>query len=106
MENRSRVEQCSKWDTFLSPPTSRRTSFEIGDTLRAIKAQLEAEQVPYITGEVAWNISTLQSILQNEKYCGDVIMQKTFRKDCISKETVVNTGHLPKYWAQNHCQRQ
>lgn len=73
-----------------------------GDTLRAIKAQLEAEQVPYITGEVAWNISTLQSILQNEKYCGDVIMQKTFRKDCISKETVVNTGQLPKYWTQNH----
>ena len=73
-----------------------------GDTLRAIKAQLEAEQVPYITGEVAWNLSTLQSILQNEKYCGDVIMQKTFRKDCISKETVVNTGQLPKYWTQNH----
>lgn len=73
-----------------------------GDTLRAIKAQLEAEQVPYITGEAAWNLSTLQSILQNEKYCGDVIMQKTFRKDCISKETVVNTGQLPKYWTQNH----
>ena len=73
-----------------------------GDTLRAIKAQLEAEQVPYITGEVAWNLSTLQSILQNEKYCGDVIMQKTFRKDCINKETVVNTGQLPKYWTQNH----
>ena len=73
-----------------------------GDTLRAIKAQLEAEQVPYITGEAAWNISTLQSILQNEKYCGDVIMQKTFRKDCINKETVVNTGQLPKYWTQNH----
>lgn len=73
-----------------------------GDTLRAIKAQLEAEQAPYITGEVAWNLSTLQSILQNEKYCGDVIMQKTFRKDCISKKTVVNTGQLPKYWTQNH----
>lgn len=73
-----------------------------GDTLRAIKAQLEAEQAPYITGEAAWNISILQSILQNEKYCGDVIMQKTFRKDCISKRTVVNTGQLPKYWTQNH----
>lgn len=29
-------------------------------------------------------------------------MQKTFRKDCISKETVVNTGQLPKYWTQNN----
>jgi len=73
-----------------------------GATLRAIKTQLEAEQVPYATGEVSWNISTLQSILQNEKYCGDVVMQKTFRKDCISKKTVVNTGQLPKYWTQNH----
>ena len=31
-----------------------------------------------------------------------LLMQKTFRKDCISKETVVNTGQRPKYWTQNH----
>lgn len=73
-----------------------------GDTLRSLKAQLEADGVPYITGEAVWNISGLQSILQNEKYCGDVLLQKTFIKDCISKKVIKNTGQLPKVLIQNH----
>lgn len=73
-----------------------------GDTLRALKARLEADGVPYITGEPTWNISGLQSILQNEKYCGDVLLQKTFIQDCISKKVVKNTGQLPKILIQNH----
>jgi len=73
-----------------------------GSTLRAIKAQLEADEVPYITGEPSWTISGLQSILQNEKYCGDVLLQKTFIKDCISKKVIKNTGQLPKVLIQNN----
>ena len=73
-----------------------------GDTLRSLKAQLEADGVPYITGEAVWNISGIQSILQNEKYCGDVLLQKTFIKDCISKKVIKNTGQLPKVLIQNH----
>ena len=73
-----------------------------GDTLRALKARLEADGVPYITGEASWNISGLQSILQNEKYCGDVLLQKTFIQDCISKKVIKNTGQLPKVLIQDH----
>ena len=73
-----------------------------GDTLRALKARLEADGVPYITGEATWNISGLQSILQNEKYCGDVLLQKTFIQDCISKKVIKNTGQLPKVLIQDH----
>ena len=38
----------------------------------------------------------------SEKYCGDVLLQKTFIQDCISKKVIPNTGQLPKYLIQNH----
>ena len=44
----------------------------------------------------------IRSILTNEKYCGDVLLQKTFIQDCISKKVIPNTGQLPKYLIQNH----
>ena len=53
-------------------------------------------------GEKSWCFHTVSNILQNEKYCGDVLMQKTFISDCISKKAVRNTGQLPKYLIQNH----
>ena len=46
-------------------------------------------------------ISRLESNF-NEKYCGDVLLQKTFIQDCISKKVIPNTGQLPKYLIQNH----
>ena len=46
--------------------------------------------------------SHIRSILTNEKYCGDVLLQKTFIADCISKKVIPNTGQLPKYLIQNH----
>ena len=46
--------------------------------------------------------SHIRSILTNEKYCGDVLLQKNFIQDCISKKVIPNTGQLPKYLIQNH----
>jgi len=34
-----------------------------------------------------WKKTTVQGILINEKYVGDLLMQKTFSTDCISKKT-------------------
>ena len=45
--------------------------------------------------------SHIRSILTNEKYCGDVLLQKTFIQDCITK-VIPNTGQLPQYLIQNH----
>lgn len=44
-----------------------------------------------------WSRSTLRKILQNEKYTGDLILQKTFIKDHLSKQKCINKGELPKY---------
>ena len=49
-----------------------------------------------------WSPSTLESILTNEKYKGDAILQKTYCTDYIRKTFVVNDGsEIPKYYAQN-----
>ena len=49
-----------------------------------------------------WSPSTIESILTNEKYKGDAILQKTYCTDYIKKTFVVNNGNeIPKYYAQN-----
>ena len=53
-----------------------------GDTLRAIKSKLEAQGALNAIGKQEWTIKNLLSILSNEKYCGDALLQK--RKKLIS----------------------
>ena len=73
-----------------------------GASLRMIKLSLEEKNVLNPTGGAKWDISQIRSILGNEKYCGDVLMQKTFTQDCINKKAVKNTGQLPMYLIQNN----
>ena len=73
-----------------------------GDSIREIKAALEGREIPTVSGKTKWMASHIRSILANEKYCGDVLLQKTFIQDCISKKVIPNTGQLPKYLIQNH----
>lgn len=53
------------------------------------------------TGKAQWQFSTIQSILSNEKYKGDTIINKTYITDCISKKVRVNNGERPKYYVEN-----
>ena len=73
-----------------------------GASLRMIGLSLEGKAVPNPTGGAKWDISKIRSILGNEKYCGDVLMQKTFTQDCINKKVIKNTGQLPMYLIQNN----
>ena len=73
-----------------------------GASLRMIRQALEAAGIPNPAGSEKWGIDQIRSILSNEKYCGDVLMQKTFIQDCISKKVVKNTGQLPMYLIQNN----
>ncbi len=76
--------------------------FLAGASLRQIKEWLESEGIPNVAGKEEWTISAIRGILTSEKYCGDVILQKTFISDCISKKSVKNTGQLPKYLIESH----
>ena len=67
-----------------------------------IKDELEQQGVKCFEDSPEWTISRIRSILQNEKYCGDVLMQKTFRQDFINRKAIKNTGQLPMYLIENH----
>ena len=73
-----------------------------GASLRMIKERLESEQILNVTGNPQWTITAIRGILTNEKYCGDVLLQKTYISDCISRKVIRNTGQLPMYLLQNH----
>lgn len=73
-----------------------------GMSLRMIKHELESEHIPNAAGGTTWTTTVLRSILTNEKYCGDVLLQKTFTSDCISRKVIKNTGQLPMYLIQDH----
>lgn len=73
-----------------------------GDSLRMIKDRLEKEEILNPKGESDWKISTIKGILTNEKYCGDVLGQKTFKENVIGGKVQKNNGQLPQVLIQNN----
>ena len=49
-----------------------------------------------------WQQRTIRSILSNEKYKGDAVVNKTYVTDCISKRVKVNNGERNKYYIENN----
>ena len=47
-----------------------------------------------------WNAATVKRILQNEKYKGDALLQKTYTVDYLTKKTKVNEGEIPQYYVE------
>lgn len=73
-----------------------------GDSLNMIRKDLEERHIPNARGGATWTHPAVRGILSNEKYVGDVLMQKTFRQDCISHKAIRNTGQRPMYLVQNN----
>ena len=48
-----------------------------------------------------WHPTSVRSILENEKYSGDLKLQKVFVRDHLSKKKVINRGELPIYWVED-----
>ena len=48
-----------------------------------------------------WSASTVESILTNEKYKGDALLQKKFTVDFLTKKQKVNEGEVPQYYVTN-----
>ena len=78
------------------------TRYLAGASLRELKDWLEHGKQPTVAGGTAWSITAVKGILTNEKYCGDVLMQKTFQQDVINRRVIKNTGQLPMYLIENH----
>lgn len=78
------------------------TKFLEGDSLKDIGKWLELQGIKTVKGNSKWSKSVIKSILENEKYKGDVLIQKSFTADLFSKKSVRNTGELPMYLIKNH----
>lgn len=67
-----------------------------------IACELTEMGVPPPAGKKKWHPSSVMSILKNEKYKGDALLQKSFTKDFLTHQAVVNNGEVPQYYVEGH----
>ena len=58
--------------------------------------------IPTVKGLNEWSPGAVYGILKNEKYCGDVLMQKTYTPDCLTHRSVKNTGQERQYMMRDY----
>ena len=69
----------------------------------AIAKELTKRKLTTPGGKTKWNQSTVRSILTNEKYKGDALLQKEFTVDFLQKKIKKNEGEIPQYYVEgNH----
>lgn len=72
-----------------------------GFGVRKIKKYLEENGIKTVSGKDTWSTSTIDRILSNEKYVGDVLMQKSFTEDFLTGKRKKNEGELAMYFIKN-----
>ena len=72
-----------------------------GNGVRRIKRYLEECGIKTVTGKSEWSTSTIDRMLSNEKYIGEVRMQKTFTSDFLTGRREKNIGQLASYLVEN-----
>jgi site-specific DNA recombinase len=72
-----------------------------GKTPSGIASYLTQKAIPTPSGKQKWQPSTVKSILSNEKYKGDAILQKRFTVDFLTKKMKINEGEIPQYYVEN-----
>lgn len=71
-----------------------------GKTPYGIAKKLTEDGIPSPGGKSRWYKSTVASILSNEKYKGDALLQKVFTVDYLTKRKKLNRGELPQYYVE------
>ena len=74
----------------------------IGYSIRRITRELKENEIKSPLGSSKWSSSTIKGILENEKYIGDVILQKTYKRDFLTQRRVRNTGQAPQKYVENN----
>lgn len=73
-----------------------------GKTCSGIAEYLKEKGIPTPSGKsYKWTKNTINSILRNEKYKGDALLQKTYTADYLEHKVEKNKGHLPQYYVEN-----
>lgn len=77
-------------------------SFLKGDSIDQIKEWLETNGIKTKTGKAVWEKHAIRNILENERYTGDMLLQKTFTENCLTKKVKKNRGEMAKYLVVNN----
>ena len=72
-----------------------------GNGVRKIKKYLESLGIKMVTGKSGWSTSTIDRMLSNEKYVGQVLMQKTYVPDFLTGKKEKNCGQLEMYLVED-----
>jgi site-specific DNA recombinase len=72
-----------------------------GSSIVQIGKILDDEGIITVTGLTQWCPGVIDKMLSNEKYMGDVLQQKTYTVDFLSKKRVKNNGIVPQYYIQD-----
>ncbi len=72
-----------------------------GKTVDYIQRIFIEEGVKNRDGEVKWQASTLMSMLENEKYKGDALLQKSYTVDFLTKKRTQNNGEIQMYYVED-----
>ena len=72
-----------------------------GKTTDYIKRIFEREGVINWDGGTKWQATTICSMLENEKYKGDTLLQKSYTTDFLTKKRVQNEGEIQQYYIED-----
>ena len=72
-----------------------------GSSCKQIAQGLERDGVLTARGSTRWHDSCIKRILENEKYMGDALLQKTYTVDFLKKKRVRNNGDVPQYYVED-----
>ena len=73
-----------------------------GKGVAAICRGLECDRIPTVSGKYKWYDSVIRRMLRNEKYYGELLLQKTVTLDYLTKYRVVNNNHTEQYRVENN----
>lgn len=73
-----------------------------GYTFHSIARELTSRGLETPARKKRWYPGTVESILTNEKYKGDALLQKRFTVNFLTKETKANEGEVPQYYVENN----
>lgn len=71
-----------------------------GYTIYSLKHFLDRIGIPSPQGN-KWHVSVIESILTNEKYKGDALLQKSITVDFLTKKRKLNEGEVPSYYLED-----
>lgn len=72
-----------------------------GYSCKQIARRLTADGIPNGAGNTKWGDSNIASILKNEKYIGDALLQKSYTIDFLTKKRIRNQGIMPQYYIKD-----